>query len=71
MCPLCGPLLQDLLLRGDSGWTLGEISSQSGRALAQAAQGGGGSAIPEVIKTPVDVALRDIVQWGWVDSWTQ
>jgi len=28
--------------RGDSGWVLGEISSQSGEVLEQAAQGGSG-----------------------------
>ena len=32
--------------RGDSGWILGTISSQSGDAVAQAAQRGGGVTIP-------------------------
>ena len=51
--------------RGGSGWTLGKISSsKSGEILEQAAQGGGGVAIPGGIQE-IDVALKGMVLWAW------
>jgi len=38
---------------------------KSGKAVAQAAQGGGGSPSLEVFKICGDVALRDKGQWAW------
>ena len=38
--------------------------------MAEVVQGGGGVTVPEVFKKRVDVALKNVVWWGWI-GWTR
>ena len=52
--------------RGDSGWMIGNISSQrSSEAVAQAAQGGGGVTVPGGVPEPCGCGTEGHGQWAW------
>jgi len=61
-------------IRGGSGWMLGEIYSQGGEAVAQAAQGGGAVTLSRGAQEPRGCGTEGHghwVWWGWADGWTR
>jgi len=55
---------------GQVGYLEKIILRKSGNTLAEVVQGGGGVTVLEVFKKRVDVALKNVVWWGWI-GWTR
>jgi len=51
-----------------SGWILGKTSQKSSKAVAQAAQGGGGVTVPGGVPEPCGCGTEGHGQWAWCDG---